>query len=177
MNIFAVNTDPQLAAAVLPEKYLTKLPVETCQMLAITYSPWYNDWGTLPKADGTPYKTERGAFRNHPCTQWAAANIHNTAWLILHGIALCDEYNKVYGKTHACMNTLSQASLILYSHTRSSLHELALLVDDWARAMPDDIKNDTSIPTWDAYRKYLNTKEWITHDYKRDPSRKPLWIH
>ena len=41
-------------------------------MLAIVCSDkWGHNFGTLPRADGTPYATEKGAFRNHPCTIWA----------------------------------------------------------------------------------------------------------
>ena len=63
MNIFATHQDPYLSAKVLPDKHIVKMPLESCQMLAIIYSKWYYDWGTLPKADGTPYATKKGAFR------------------------------------------------------------------------------------------------------------------
>ena len=62
-------------------------------MLSIIYSKWYYNWGTLPKADGTPYSTKKGAFRNHPSTKWAASTLYNTAWLIQHGCALAFEYH------------------------------------------------------------------------------------
>ena len=72
MNIFIVDECPVLSAAALPDRHVTKMGLETCQMISVIYSPWYHNWGTIPKKDGTPYKTEKGAFRNHPCTQWAA---------------------------------------------------------------------------------------------------------
>ena len=92
MNIFVTDSCPVQSARNLPDKHIVKMPLETCQMLAIIYSDWYYGVGKLYKSDGTPYRTQHGAFRNHPCTQWAAANQYNLAWLILHGIALCDEY-------------------------------------------------------------------------------------
>ena len=87
MNIFVTDHDPVVSAEVLPDKHIVKMPLETCQMLAVVYSKWYYDWGNdlLPKKDGTPYNTEKGAFRGHPCTIWAAESIANTAWLIQHG--------------------------------------------------------------------------------------------
>ena len=90
MNIFVTDWDPHRSAKVLPDKHVVKMPLETCQMLSIIFSHWYYDWGDdlVKKIDGTPYKTSKGAFRNHPCTQWAAASIYNTAWLIQHGCAL-----------------------------------------------------------------------------------------
>ena len=79
MNIFVTSPDPVESAQVLPDKHIVKMPLETCQMLAVVYSKWYFNWGNdlLPKKDGTPYNTEKGAFRGHPCTIWAAESIAN----------------------------------------------------------------------------------------------------
>ena len=33
-----------------------------------------------------------------------------------------------------------------------------------------------SIDDVEAYRRYLNTKEWIYHNYLRKPERRPDWI-
>ena len=88
MNIFATCADPKHSAQVLPDKHVVKMPLECCQMLAIIYSKWYLDWGEIHKKDGTPYKTKKGAFRNHPCTVWASKNEYNLAWLIQHGCSL-----------------------------------------------------------------------------------------
>ena len=96
MNIFVTDPSPSASARVLPDKHIVKMPLECCQMLAIIYSKWYYEWGEIHKIDGTPYATKKGAFRNHPCTKWAAQNIHNTAWLIAHGTALCTEYYHRY---------------------------------------------------------------------------------
>ena len=90
MNIFVTSPCPHESAKVLPDKHVVKMPLETCQMLSIVFSHWYYDWGDdlVEKKDGTPYSVKKGAFRNHPCTKWAADSIYNTAWLIQHGCAL-----------------------------------------------------------------------------------------
>ncbi len=61
MNIFVTSPDPVESAQVLPDKHIVKMPLETCQMLAVVYSKWYFNWGNdlLPKKDGTPYNTEK----------------------------------------------------------------------------------------------------------------------
>ena len=66
MNIFVTDPDPVKSAEVLPDKHVVKMPLETCQMLAVVYSKWYFNWGNdlLPKKDGTPYNTEKGAFED-----------------------------------------------------------------------------------------------------------------
>ena len=112
MNIFVTNRCPIQSARNLPDKHIVKMPLETCQMLAIIYSDWYYGVGKLYKSDGTPYRTSHGAFRNHPCTQWAAANQYNLAWLIAHGIALCNEYTARYNKRHTCYDPIIQAVAI-----------------------------------------------------------------
>ena len=100
MNIFVTSPDPVESAQVLPDKHIVKMPLETCQMLAVVYSKWYFNWGNdlLPKKDGQPYKTDKGAFRGHPCTVWANESNINAWWLVAHAMALCEEYTHRYGK-------------------------------------------------------------------------------
>ena len=72
MNIFVTDWDPHRSAKVLPDKHVVKMPLETCQMLSIVASKeWGHNFGLLPKKTGGFYATEKGAFRNHPCTLWA----------------------------------------------------------------------------------------------------------
>ena len=178
MNIFVTDPCPIQSARNLPDKHIVKMPLETCQMLAIIYSDWYYGVGKLYKQDGTPYRTAHGAFRNHPCTQWAAANQYNLAWLIRHGYALCDEYNQRYGKVHTCLDVISQAERIFhrsFSHI-NTLYHASRKVKDFTRAMPEYIKFDTTIDTIEAYKRYLNTKPWLATNYLRIPSRKPSFI-
>ena len=176
MNIFVTDPCPIQSARNLPDKHIVKMPLETCQMLAIIYSDWYYGVGTLHKLDGTPYATKRGAFRNHPCTQWAAANQYNLAWLIMHGYALCDEYTARYNKVHSCKSAIVEASVIydlVFDEPCATAYDK---VTDFTRAMPEDIKFDTTIDTITAYKRYLNTKPWLATNYLRIPSRKPSFI-
>ena len=110
MNIFVTDPDPAKSAQSLPDKHIVKMPLESCQMLAIVASTkWGHGFGKLPKLDGTPYLTDKGAFRGHPCTIWAQENYR---WLIEHGLALCAEYTNRYGKVHSCQHTLEHAKMI-----------------------------------------------------------------
>ena len=177
MNIFVTDRCPVQSARNLPDKHIVKMPLETCQMLAIIYSDWYYGVGKLYKQDGTPYRTSHGAFRNHPCTQWAAANQYNLAWLILHGVALCDEYHQRFlPKVHTCYDVLAQAQVIYHNCFDELLTDAAAKVTDFTRAMPESIKYDNTISTITAYKRYLNTKPWLATNYLRIPSRKPSFI-
>ena len=176
MNIFVTDRCPIQSARNLPDKHIVKMPLETCQMLAIIYSDWYYGVGKLYKSDGTPYRTAHGAFRNHPCTQWAAASQHNLAWLIRHGYALCDEYYARYGKLHTCQDVIQQAERIYHRSFDDQLSQSSRKVTSFTRAMPESIKFDTTIDTITAYKQYLNTKPWLASNYLRIPSRKPSFI-
>ena len=170
MNIFVTSPCPKESAIVLPDRHVNKMSLETCQMLSIVASEkWGYGYGTLPKIDGTPYKTDKGAFRNHPCTRWAAETIDNAYWLIKWGMNLCDEYTLRYNKTHSCYNTLLQA---YYLFPKGKIDK----VTSFARAMPDEWKYDTSIDTFEAYKRYISSKTWVKDNYLRMPKRKPEWI-
>jgi len=175
MNIFVTDPNPRVSARVLPDKHIVKMPLESCQMLSIIYSKWYFNWGDLYRIDGQPYETRKGAFRNHPCTKWAAENHYNTAWLIQHGCSLAFEYYLRYGKVHSCTKTLFQAKKIFHRIVGQSITCYSM-ADNFARAMPDEFKFDTSISTFDAYKMYIASKPWVCDNYLRIPERKPEWI-
>jgi hypothetical protein len=169
MNVFVTSEFPAESAICLPDKHIVKMPLECCQMLSIVASKWYHDYGPLLKADSTPYSTEKGAFRNHPCTKWAAESIHNAYWLIKHGMNLCDEYTLRYGKVHSCYKTLVDA---YYLFPRGKINK----VENFVRAMPDEFKLDTSIDTFEAYKRYISSKTWVKDNYLRMPQRRPEWV-
>ena len=176
MNIFVTHPSPIQSARNLPDKHIVKMPLETCQMLAIIYSDWYFGVGKLYKSDGTPYRTAHGAFRNHPCTQWAAKNPYNLAWLIRHGYALCHEYNLRYHKVHTCLDVIEQAERIYHKCFKEPLSYASQQVRSFTRAMPEYLKYDQTINSIVAYQRYLNTKPWLANNYLRIPSRKPSFI-
>ena len=170
MNIFVTDPDPVKSAEVLPDKHVVKMPLETCQMLAVVYSKWYFNWGNdlLPKKDGTPYNTEKGAFRGHPCTIWAAQNIYNTAWLIQHGFGLLQEYTHRYGKIHSCQSTIEHAAEIFPEQDSEPT--------EFVFAGPDVFKHDDTIDIFTKYKRYIASKPWAASNYLRDDTRKPHWI-
>ena len=175
MNIFVTDPSPVISARVLPDKHIVKMPLECCQMLSIIASEeWGRGFGSLPKADGTPYKTKKGAFRNHPCTIWAGEFVLNWRWLIRHGLALCEEYSERYGKIHSCLRSLAYANEIF--PTGDPAGRSGKEPTSFVRAMPDEFKLDTSISTFDAYKMYIASKPWVKDNYLRMPQRKPDWI-
>tara|TARA_B100001996_G_C18494020_1_gene528784 strand:+ start:222 stop:743 length:522 start_codon:yes stop_codon:yes gene_type:complete len=170
MNIFVTDPSPILSAQCLPDKHVVKMPLETSQMLSIVCSDkWGHGYGKLHKKDGSEYSTDKGAFRNHPCTVWANESLINTWWLISHGVALCMEYKHRYGKVHSCSKTILEAASLIPIRPPT-------IPKSFARAMPDEFKNDDSIDTFTAYKKYISSKPWVKNNYLRKPDRKPNWI-
>ena len=175
MNIFAVERDPIRAARSLPDKHINKMILESAQMLSIVFSSWYWDIGTVSKINGEPFNTEKGAFRNHPCTAWAAESVANCAWLIQHALGMCDEFNIRYGHQHKLTKSLFESKKLFHRET-GEIIQVFKEVERFARAMPEDLKFDDSIDDIEAYRRYLNTKTWIYYNYLRLPERRPDWI-
>ena len=167
MNIFVTDPSPYASAQCLPDKHVVKMPLETCQMLSIVCSDkWGHGYGQLHRINGEPYKTDKGAFRNHPCTIWANKTLTNTWWLVSHGIGLCQEYTHRYGKVHSCQSAIEEAASIIPLRKPTT-------PSSFTRAMPDEYKHDTSIDTFTAYKNYIASKPWVASNYLRDPSRKP----
>jgi hypothetical protein len=175
MNIFVVDSHPRLAAQQLPDKHIVKMPLEMCQMVSIIYSKWYHNWGEVYKADRTPYDTKKGAFRNHPCTIWLSKSHKNLAWGIAHGLALTTEYTFRYGKIHSCTKTLFEAKKLFHKKVGKSILMYSM-VEDFVRAMPDELKYNKSIDTFTAYKSYIKSKSWVASNYLRVPERKPEWV-
>lgn len=142
MNIFATNADPTCAAD-LADQHVIKMCCETAQVLS-TALHLRNE-----AVDGL-YKP---THRKHPCVVWAAANIANFAWLVAHGRALCAEYTRRFGKTHASAAIIERAARVLPFHAKPGAPVT------FALAMPDVFKAvaETEGPHA-AYRAYLNWK-------------------
>lgn len=94
MNIFAVDSDPTIAAQSLVDKHVVKMILESAQMLGRAHEAL----GTLSfphyfMSVGKPHW-------HHPCTLWVQESPANYQWLAHHLSALCREYTYRYGKVH-----------------------------------------------------------------------------
>ena len=151
MNIFAVSDNPAEAAKDLPDKLLSKMCLESTQMLAV----WgFNSRGIrIPRKDGQPYGVN--GHKNHPCTLWLYESDNNVKWLVEHAYALAKEHARrrfmVTGKTsdrHACLRALDSLreqcpdldSLTWEEHT------------PFPQAMPEQYKSDDPVS---SYREFM----------------------
>ena len=90
MTIFFLDYCPKVAGRSLCDKHVVKMALETAQMRCTAV----NEHGG--KA------TYKSASKNHPSTVWARKSNRTFGWLCQHGLAICAEYTKRYGKVHKC---------------------------------------------------------------------------
>lgn len=147
MNIFVLDMNARKAAQSIDCVRLSKMCVETAQMMASALRRHGATDQQMPLTKkGTPYK---GGYAHHPCTVWAGDSRDNFAWLAQHGDELCREYNKRFGKTHACHIPILHMSGILIDLIPSGS------LTSFAQAMPDEYKDDDPVV---AYRAYYQSK-------------------
>jgi len=130
MNIFVVHKDPVVAAQMLCDKHIIKMPLESAQMLSNCID------------HNAPYKR---THYNHPCSVWVRESKGNFMWLYEHGIALCKEYTTRYEKTHKCEAVIEQCYALGYHNIPDG--ELT----DFKQAIPVEYK---CIDPVRAYRNY-----------------------
>lgn len=68
------------------DKHVVKMILESGQMLCAAHEP-----GTAPW---------KRTHYHHPCTVWTRTTSSNYMWLAEHGLELCAEYTRRYGRRH-----------------------------------------------------------------------------
>jgi hypothetical protein len=167
MNIFAVDEDPIVAARMLPDKLVVKMPTESIQMLC----PWaFKTHGVLitkpEEAEGDTYGTK--GFAHHPCTLWQYEDPANVAWLLLHAFGLCAAYTERYGKNHGALPALFQLAQ-LFEEKHGLPSKMFKHHTPFPQAMPDEHKVEGDAVA--AYRKYINCeKGYAVWNFSEKPS-------
>jgi len=134
MNIFILSTDPVEAAQMQCNKHVVKMIVEAAQLLTTPFPPGV-----------TPY---RRTHVNHPCGKWVRQSLSNYRWLVLHALALCDEYTRRYGRVHK-----TEAVIDWHLHNEPDL--VGHYLTPFARAIKEPWKTrSANMSAVDAYRLY-----------------------
>ena len=152
MNIFALNSDPILAAQNHVDKHVVKMPLEASQILC-----------TVVRGLGGEARY-KPTHKNHPCTRWAGESSGNYEWLVQLGLALCNEYTHRYNREHACEAVIREVSAPLPALRIAPRGAFAL-------AMPEEYKQVDSVA---AYQAYYRAEKAHLHSWKnRQP---PVWL-
>jgi len=145
VNIFIVEENPADAAQALCDRHVTKMLLETAQLLCAPF----------PQGEA-PYKR---THYNHPASVWTRANVANYFWVLQHGKALCREFEHRREKRH------KSADVVDWCFSAAiSLNLPQQSVPDYpALCMPDEYKQDNAIASYRAYYK-AKLQEWSTRD-------------
>jgi len=132
MNIFYIHPDPIISAQQLADDHIRKMQIESAQMCCTAH------WAIGNEA---PYKR---AHYNHPSTRWTRESIQHYRWLVQHGLEICKEFTKRYGKPHK-----TQAVLEWCRDNEPNIPDNGFTPPP--QCMPDVYKNSDAIK---AYRKF-----------------------
>lgn len=136
MNIFALDSDPVVAAQSLCDQHLGKMLLEACQLLCNCHVE-------------APYNR---THYNHPCSVWVRASLHNYLWLRKHALALADEYEHRFGKVH------DSRTVAVWAAQHVPLHIPTTTPSRFAQAMPEQYRSDDAVA---AYRRYYAAEKLV----------------
>lgn len=161
MNIFALDTDPIVAAGYLCDQHIGKMLLESCQLLCNAHSG-------IPM-HAAPYKP---THLKHPCSIWTAATYGNYSWLCHYARALGSEYEYRFGKKHAS-SVVAQWCML---HTPIGPSPMAVSPrTPFAQATPEQYRSSNAVQ---AYRRYYAAEKmtlrgkpvtWTGRD-------RPVWL-
>jgi hypothetical protein len=156
MNIFYINSDPITAAQELADDHIRKMQIESAQMCCTAH------WETGGTA---PYKR---AHKNHPSTIWTRQSIQHYRWLVKHGLEICSEFEKRYGKVHATKQVL------LWCQDNEP-HLPNNEFTEPPQCMPEEFRKENTVEAYKNF--YINDKVKVKKlDWKK-LNNKPEWIN
>lgn len=161
MNIFALDTDPRLAAQAHVDKHVVKMVTEYAQLLSSAHHV---------TGSSIRHKCMQLAYENHPSAKWTRASVANYEWLFSLYSSLHDEFKHRYGKGH--LSYLKYAGALVQTPKLPNRKLLPVFL-----AMPDHLKVDpptTFAGSVERYRTYYREHKKHLHSWKeRTP---PEWI-
>lgn len=153
MNIFIVDANPLVAAMHLHNRHITKMTLESAQLLS-----------TAQRLSGNEdTRIYRKTHVNHPCSVWVRTSKQNYIWLVQHFEALFKEFTYRYNKIHKSSKLFN-----LLKYPPEQLPNIGLT--PFVKAMPDKYKVLNTIQSYRNY--YLGEKiqgnYWTKRKYELD---------
>lgn len=156
MNIFAIegsgNDIDWVKSAQSQDNYrVVKMILESTQMLCCALNE-------LSGAQVTPY---RSTHKNHPSTKWVRESSANFESLVVHTMALLEEYSSRFGKVHKCASVLEHC-IDGYSPSLFPRQEPTIL----PLCMPPEYKSDNIV---ESYRSFYASKPRMRYPKDKVP--------
>ena len=181
MNIFYLDKDPIVAAEMSCDKHVTKMILESAQLLSTCHRVQDGTEYYDKTANGRKIKRWRHPNKNmdailykagwikHPSTLWLFESAYNYLWLYKHFMALNEEWKKRYGHKVDHLAVQKLGELLKHPPTNSKINKIAT---DIKPAMPEYCKVHGN-PV-ESYRKYY--REEKKHLHKWTNREVPEWI-
>lgn len=164
MNIFYLDHDPVIAAQMQCNKHISKMCVESAQMLSTAHRMLDGTIVLGPSKSGKRIVKHwilegtnndilyKAVHINHPCTVWTRECSANYEWHFQHFVALAEEYQFRYGKVHASLEKLYDILAKPPLHIRKSaeLTQIPLAMHDECKISDDPVV---------CYRTFYMTKQ------------------
>lgn len=152
MNVFVLSPSPRKSAELMCDRHVVKMTLETAQILSTGQYLYHHGGHAQP---GLYKPTHKG----HPCVLGTVLIPAYRHWVYLHGLALADEYELRYGKTHKSRGVLEHPLIRSWARPPSEAgsdwpktwYDLSL---DFPMAMPDVYKQGREGRVCEAYRAY-----------------------
>lgn len=171
MNIFFLDSEPEIAAQMQCDKHVVKMVLESAQLLCTCH----HELG----CDKTPPDSfYRATHKHHPCQLWIQECLPNYLWLASHALALAEEYTYRYEKRHKSQDIIEWCVDNPPNHYHpdpSSLNRKTYgswFITPPAQAMPDEFRNFHPVK---AYREYYYYNKRVTIDMRWTKRDKPEW--
>jgi hypothetical protein len=182
MNIFALDTNPELAARYHCDRHTVKMILEYTQLLSTAHRILDGKPDTKLSKTGRRIATwrledDRDAFlysathTNHPSAVWVRESVVNYRWTQNLLSMLSDEYHFRYGRQHKCSSTGMIALLETPPGNTPTVSATELRL-----AMPDEYKVPSN-PV-ESYRNYYRLGKKHLHSWKGKIAGRtiPEWI-
>jgi hypothetical protein len=166
MNIFVLSENPIEAAQMQCNKHISKMVVESAQMLSTAHRMLDGKQEKGPSKSGKTMSKKwlhsntemesilyKAVHMSHPCTIWTTQSDSNYKWHYDHFVALCDEYTYRYEKIHATDKLLrNMLSILPQNIKKGPMTPFALAM----KANPECIYENDPVR---SYRAFYQTKQ------------------
>lgn len=185
MNIFALDSNPKLAAQYHCNKHVVKMILESCQLLSTAHRLLDGEFYIGKTKTGRNIKRWKfddptldnyiytATHINHPSAVWCRERLSQYMWLAHLTKELSIEYTYRYGKVHKCETD----GLIDWF-----IKNVPLNIDDSAKfelptpAMPEYCKVEGDVVA--SYRRYYINEKQRMHEWNGKVKNRdiPYWI-
>lgn len=158
MNLFVLDTMPDVAARFNCDRHVVKIILEAVEMMGYAYS--HGEFKPLP------WLSPKRRHLNHPMSKFVRASKQNFDWTFQHTVALCDEYTFRYKKVHAYKKHVDWIGM---NFPLSNLHDLGRT--DWPRCFGPwrEVVGVTDDAVYDYRRYYMIAKRFATWKHRPIP--------